>query len=60
MKNQYKVIKSDKSNNLTEGQTVTPYYEDNATFILAGGKMDHHVKKNGEYFAEHFEIVGGK
>lgn len=60
MATQYQVIKSDIGNKLAEGQTVTPYYEDSNEIILAGGTVDHHIRKNGQYFTEHLQPTGGK
>jgi hypothetical protein len=59
--NSYKCKKSDPGNGLFEGQTISPYYEDDKEFIINGARpdVDHHVKKDGEYFAAHFEPVGG-
>ena len=47
---------------LFEGQTITPYFEDENEIIISGARVDndHHVRKNGEYFANHFEAIGGK
>ncbi|MBD0381238.1 hypothetical protein [Paenibacillus sedimenti] len=61
MPNTYKVKKTDAGNALFEGQKVTPYYEDTKEMIINGARADadHHVKKDGQYFAEHFEISGG-
>ncbi len=56
MTHQYKVIQSDIPNGLFEGQTVTPYYEDNNEIILHSGfDCDHHIKKSGSYFNQHLE-----
>lgn len=55
----YKCIKSDPSNGLIEGKPVKPYYEDEKEIIIEGFKMDHHVTKSGQYFADHLEIQGG-
>lgn len=60
MANQYQVIKSDIGNKLIEGQTVTPYYEDSDELILSNGTVGHHIKKNGQYFKEHLQPIGGK
>lgn len=61
MANTYTCIKTDVGNKLFEGQTVTPYFEDSNEFIINGPKpdTDHHVKKDGQYFKDHFELVGG-
>lgn len=60
MRNTYKVIQSDPGAALFAGMAVTPYYEDDKEMILEGPQgMHHHVKKDGTYFTEHFEI-GGK
>lgn len=54
----YKVVKSDPGAALFEGMTVTPYYEDDKEMIIEGMRdMHHHVKKDGDYFKNHFEKV---
>lgn len=62
MANQYRVKQSDPGNMLFEGQPVTPYHEDSNEIIITvpGAAYDHHIRKNGEYFAKHFEPIGGK
>jgi len=57
----YRVKVSDPGNLLFEGQTVTPYHEDNNEIIISmpGAAFDHHIRKNGEYFAKHLEPIGG-
>ncbi|MBO9596760.1 MAG: hypothetical protein J7559_02895 [Cohnella sp.] len=60
MANTYIVTQSDPGNMLIEGQTVTPYHEDTNEIILSipGAAFDHHIRKNGEYFAKHLKIGG--
>ncbi|MEK4196020.1 hypothetical protein NYE59_23285 [Paenibacillus sp. FSL L8-0323] len=56
MNTTYKVTASDPSNGLFVGQIVNPYYEDSIEMIITGSQMgvDHHIKKNGQYFNDHF------
>lgn len=55
--NTYNIKASDAGCGLIEGKQVTPYYEDAQEIILSGNLFDHHVRKNGEYFQNHFEKV---
>jgi len=59
MANKYRVKLSDPGNMLIEGKVVTPYYEDDKETIVPSAKTDHHIKKDGEYFAKHLEPIGG-
>ncbi|KGE20669.1 hypothetical protein [Paenibacillus wynnii] len=58
----YTVIQSDPGNKLFEGQTVTPYFEDEKEIIITvpGAYYDHHILKDGSYFAAHLKPTGGK
>lgn len=60
--NQYRVKLSDPGNMLAEGQVVTPYHEDGNEIIISvpGAAFGHHIRKDGEYFANHLESIGGK
>ncbi|OBZ08020.1 hypothetical protein [Bacillus sp. FJAT-26390] len=53
-------IKSDAASGLVEGKPVRPYYEDSNEIIISlGGSVDHHIRKNGDYFANHLKPNGG-
>lgn len=58
----YTVIQSDPGNQLVEGQTVTPYYEDEQELIITvpGAMYDHHIRKGRPYFNTHLQPTGGK
>ncbi|MCA0754871.1 hypothetical protein KP806_07400 [Paenibacillus sp. N4] len=60
--NQYKVIQTNPGAMLFEGQTITPYYEDDNEIIInvAGAAFDHHIRKSGELFKNHLQPIGGK
>ncbi|WEK53292.1 MAG: hypothetical protein P0Y55_11910 [Candidatus Cohnella colombiensis] len=60
MVNKYRVVLPDLALLPVAGQIITPYYEDKEEIIVAGGNMDHHIRKDGEYFAKHLEPIGGK
>ena len=62
MSSTYLVKVSDPANALFEGQTVIPYYEDGKEIVIPGPRLDvdHHIRKDGEYFAKHFKPIGGK
>lgn len=43
-----------------EGQIIVPYAETPVEYIvqgMEGSNMDHHIKKDGAFIAQHFEII---
>ena len=61
MPKQYKVILSNPGAMLFEGQIITPYYEDDNEIIVdvPGAAFSHHIRKNGEFFNNHLQPIGG-
>ena len=57
----YQVIQSNPGTMLFEGQTVTPYYEDDNEIILdvKGAAFSHHIRKGGQFFQNHLKPIGG-
>lgn len=61
MKQSYKVIQSNPAAMLFEGQTITPYYEDDKEIIInvTGAAFDHHIRKESELFKNNLQPIGG-